>query len=57
LLHGSEIGGVGSVEGRTCPAKRVGELDEIAGLVAHLASGEFGDMTGSSLTIDGWMAL
>ena len=37
--------------------KRVGNPDEIAGLVAYLASGESGYMTGSSLTIDGGMAL
>jgi 3-oxoacyl-[acyl-carrier protein] reductase len=40
------------------PLKRVGDPDEIAGLVAYLASGESGYMTGSSLTIDrstvGW---
>ncbi|HEX3983469.1 MAG TPA: SDR family oxidoreductase [Acidisoma sp.] len=35
------------------PLKRVGNPDEIAGLVAYLASGESGYMTGSSLTIDG----
>ncbi len=39
------------------PPKRVGDPDEIAGLVAYLASGESGYMTGSSLTIDGGMAL
>jgi 3-oxoacyl-[acyl-carrier protein] reductase len=39
------------------PLKRVGDSDEIAGLVAYLASGESGYMTGSSLTIDGGMAL
>src|SRR5882762_7814043 len=39
------------------PLKRVGDPDEIAGLVAYLASGESGYMTGSSLTIDGGMAL
>jgi NAD(P)-dependent dehydrogenase (short-subunit alcohol dehydrogenase family) len=39
------------------PLKRVGDPDEIAGLVAYLASGESGYMTGSSLTIDGEMAL
>jgi 3-oxoacyl-[acyl-carrier protein] reductase len=37
--------------------KRVGNPDEIAGLVAYLASGESRYMTGSSLTIDGEMAL
>jgi 3-oxoacyl-[acyl-carrier protein] reductase len=39
------------------PLKRVGDPDEIAGLVAYLASGESGYMTGSSLTVDGGMAL
>src|SRR5580698_2917603 len=39
------------------PLKRVADPDEIAGLVAYLASGESGYMTGSSLTIDGGMAL
>jgi 3-oxoacyl-[acyl-carrier protein] reductase len=39
------------------PLKRVGDPDEIAGLVAYLASGESGYMTGSSLTIDGGMGL
>ena len=39
------------------PLKRVGDPDEIAGLVAYLASRESGYMTGSSLTIDGGMAL
>ena len=39
------------------PLKRVGDPDEIAGLVAYLASGKSGYMTGSSLTIDGGMAL
>jgi len=39
------------------PLKRVGDPDEIAGLVAYVASGESGYMTGSSLTIDGGMAL
>jgi 3-oxoacyl-[acyl-carrier protein] reductase len=39
------------------PLKRVGGPDEIAGLVAYLASEESGYMTGSSLTIDGGMAL
>jgi 3-oxoacyl-[acyl-carrier protein] reductase len=39
------------------PLKRVGDPDEIAGLVAYLASGESRYMTGSSLTIDGGMAL
>src|SRR6202521_2404839 len=38
------------------PLKRVGDPDEIAGLVAYLASGESGYMTSSSLTIDGGMA-
>jgi 3-oxoacyl-[acyl-carrier protein] reductase len=37
--------------------KRVGDPDEFAGLVAYLASDESGYMTGSSLTIDGGMAL
>jgi 3-oxoacyl-[acyl-carrier protein] reductase len=40
----------------TIPLKRVGDPDEIAGLVAYLANGESGYMTGSNLTIDGGMA-
>lgn len=39
------------------PLQRVGESDEIAALVSYLASPESGYMTGSSLTIDGGMAL
>lgn len=39
------------------PLKRAGDPDEIAGLVAYLASKESAYMTGSSLTIDGGMAL
>ena len=39
------------------PVKRAADPDEIAGLVAYLASKESGYMTGSSLTIDGGMAL
>jgi 3-oxoacyl-[acyl-carrier protein] reductase len=39
------------------PLKRVGDPDEIAGLVAYLARAESGYMTGSSLTIDGGMTL
>ncbi len=39
------------------PLKRAGDPDEIAGLVSYLASRESGYMTGSSLTIDGGMAL
>jgi 3-oxoacyl-[acyl-carrier protein] reductase len=39
------------------PLKRAGDPDEIAGLVAYLASKESGYMTGSSITIDGGMAL
>lgn len=39
------------------PLKRAGDPDEIAGLVAYLASKESGYMTGSSLTMDGGMAL
>ena len=39
------------------PLKRAGDPDEMAGLVAYLASGESGYMTGSSLTIDGGIAL
>jgi 3-oxoacyl-[acyl-carrier protein] reductase len=39
------------------PVKRAGEPDEIAGLVSYLASQESGYMTGSSLTIDGGLAL
>jgi NAD(P)-dependent dehydrogenase (short-subunit alcohol dehydrogenase family) len=41
----------------TIPLKRAGDPDEIAGLVAYLASEESGYITGSSLTIDGGMAL
>lgn len=39
------------------PLKRAAVPDEIAGLVAYLASNESRYMTGSSLTIDGGMAL
>jgi 3-oxoacyl-[acyl-carrier protein] reductase len=39
------------------PLKRAGDPDEIAALVAYLARKEAGYMTGSSLTIDGGMAL
>jgi 3-oxoacyl-[acyl-carrier protein] reductase len=39
------------------PLKRVGDPDEIAGLVAYLAGRESGYMTGASLTIDGGLAL
>ncbi|MGA7781849.1 MAG: SDR family oxidoreductase [Paraburkholderia sp.] len=39
------------------PLKRAGDPEEIAGLVAYLASKESGYMTGSSITIDGGMAL
>jgi 3-oxoacyl-[acyl-carrier protein] reductase len=39
------------------PLKRAGDPDEIAGLVANLARKESGYVTGSSLTIDGGMAL
>ena len=39
------------------PLKRVGDPDEIAGLVAYLASEESGYMTDSSLTIDGGLAI
>jgi 3-oxoacyl-[acyl-carrier protein] reductase len=39
------------------PLKRAGDPDEIAGLVSYLASKESAYMTGSSLTIDGGMAL
>jgi 3-oxoacyl-[acyl-carrier protein] reductase len=39
------------------PLRRAADPDEIAGLVAWLARGESGYMTGSSLTIDGGMAL
>lgn len=35
------------------PLKRIGQPDEIAGLVSYLAGGEAGYMTGASLTIDG----
>ncbi|MDR0241040.1 MAG: SDR family oxidoreductase [Burkholderia sp.] len=39
------------------PLQRAGRADEIASLVSWLASAESGYMTGSSLTIDGGMAL
>ncbi|HEX9390929.1 MAG TPA: SDR family oxidoreductase [Usitatibacteraceae bacterium] len=39
------------------PLKRAADPDEIAGLVAYLARKESGYMTGSSLTIDGGLAL
>jgi 3-oxoacyl-[acyl-carrier protein] reductase len=39
------------------PLRRAGDPDEIAGLAACLAGRESGYMTGSSLTIDGGMAL
>jgi 3-oxoacyl-[acyl-carrier protein] reductase len=39
------------------PLGRAGDPDEIAGLISYLASKESGYMTGSSLTIDGGMAL
>jgi 3-oxoacyl-[acyl-carrier protein] reductase len=39
------------------PLKRVGDPGEVAGLIAYLASRESGYMTGSSLTIDGGLAL
>ncbi|WP_188695311.1 SDR family NAD(P)-dependent oxidoreductase [Silvimonas amylolytica] len=39
------------------PVRRAGEPDEIGGLVAYLASAESGYMTGSSITIDGGLAL
>jgi 3-oxoacyl-[acyl-carrier protein] reductase len=39
------------------PLRRAGDPDEIAGLIAYLASKESGYMTGSSITIDGGMAL
>jgi 3-oxoacyl-[acyl-carrier protein] reductase len=35
------------------PLRRLGEPEEVAGLVAYLASGRAGFITGSSLTIDG----
>ena len=35
------------------PLGRMGEPEEIAGLVAYLASAKAGFITGSSLTIDG----
>jgi len=38
---------------RLVPLGRMGEPDEIAGLVAYLASARAGFVTGSSLTIDG----
>ncbi|MEX3527021.1 MAG: SDR family oxidoreductase [Burkholderia sp.] len=39
------------------PQQRAADADEIAALVAWLASGESSYMTGSSLTIDGGMAI
>lgn len=39
------------------PLRRAGSPDEIASLVAWLASAQSGHVTGSSLTIDGGMAL
>jgi 3-oxoacyl-[acyl-carrier protein] reductase len=39
------------------PLRRAGDPDEITGLAACLAGRESGYMTGSSLTIDGGMAL
>jgi 3-oxoacyl-[acyl-carrier protein] reductase len=39
------------------PLERVADLDEIAALVAYLARKESGYLTGSSLTIDGGIAL
>ena len=35
------------------PLGRIGEPDEVAGLVAYLASEEAGFITGASYTIDG----
>jgi 3-oxoacyl-[acyl-carrier protein] reductase len=35
------------------PLKRMGDVSEVAGLVAYLASEEAGFITGASLTIDG----
>jgi 3-oxoacyl-[acyl-carrier protein] reductase len=35
------------------PLGRVGEPEEVAGLVAYLASARAGFITGASLTIDG----
>lgn len=39
------------------PLQRAADADEIAALVAWLASAESSYMTGSSLTIDGGMAI
>ncbi|EWY36096.1 3-ketoacyl-ACP reductase [Skermanella stibiiresistens SB22] len=39
------------------PLKRVGQPEDIAGLVSYLASAESGFMTGASLTIDGGFVL
>jgi 3-oxoacyl-[acyl-carrier protein] reductase len=39
------------------PLKRVGAPEEVAALVAYLASEESGYMTGASLTIDGGMSV
>jgi 3-oxoacyl-[acyl-carrier protein] reductase len=39
------------------PLKRVGAPEEVAALIAYLASEESGYMTGASLTIDGGMSV
>jgi 3-oxoacyl-[acyl-carrier protein] reductase len=39
------------------PLKRIGEPEEIAGLVAYIASAEAGYVTGSSVTVDGGYVL
>ena len=39
------------------PLKRVGQPEEIAGLVSYLASAESGFMIRASLTIDGGLVL
>jgi 3-oxoacyl-[acyl-carrier protein] reductase len=35
------------------PVKRLGDVSEVAGFIAYLASAEAGFITGASLTIDG----
>ncbi len=39
------------------PAARLGELGEVAGLVAHLAAEESGYVTGQTIGVDGGLAL
>ena len=49
-------GAIEALSGMT-PLHRVGQPEEIAGLIAYLASEESGYMTGASLTIDGGFTL